>query len=287
MAAFCLIAEGATRLSAPGSTSCADPAADIEVALVSKTGPTTGRVRITGVVKNLGNATWTASRSTHRLQIILAQKNSESRPQGDPAEPPVALAQLAPGQKFRIDHQMNWDASANTTYPKFILRFSDSGQAGASSVTYSPDCRQENNRKEISAVDINKLFGPRPPAGQPLMAQSYRLLGGGGVNTVETILAYNKTSPAAGKITASVAAPYRGTADEVPITGNTGSAKIRVQIPCDHKDVSSLPSRPVSITYRLWNSLGQPGTSRWVAGFSTEQSIPYSELCVARPAARR
>ena len=131
--------------------------------------------------------------------------------------------------------------------------------------TPSPTVRivvKKNNRREISAADINKLFGPRPLAGQPLIAQSYRLLGGAGVNTVETMLAYNKTSPAAGKISASVAAPYRGIADEVAITGNTGSAKIRVQIPCDHNDISGVPSRPVAIAYRLWNSLGLPDTSR-------------------------
>ena len=107
-----------------------------------------------------------------------------------------------------------------------------------------------------------------------------------GANTVEALLGYSKTSAAAGKITASVSAPYRGIADEVPIEGNSGSARIRVHIVCDIQNDSTVPTRPVDITYRLWGSLGLPGSSSWVVSFSTEQSIPYSELCGAAPATR-
>ena len=286
LAAFSLGAEAADGSSAPASISCADPAADIEMTLISKTGPATGRVRITGVVKNLGTATWIATSPTHRLQMVLAQKDSEAHPQGDPVEPPVAITQLSPGQQFRIDHQMDWDTSKSASYPGFIVKFSDSGRIGAYPARYHPDCRTDNNRKEISAADINKLFSSAAPSGKPLTIQSYRLLGGVGVNTVEALLGYRKTSAAAGKITAAVAAPYRGTSDEVPIEGNSGGARIRVHIPCDIQNASTVPARPVDITYRLWGSLGLPGSSSWVVSFSTEQSIPYSELCGAAPITR-
>lgn len=267
-------------------SACADPAADIEVALVSRTGPVTGRVRITGIVRNLGSVAWTPTSPSHRLQMVLAVKSSEAPPNGVPAEPPIAIAQLSPGQQFRIDHQMDWEANKNTAYPKFIVRFSDLGQVGVYPASYSPDCRSDNNRKEITAADINRLFTPAPSAVQPLALQSYRLLGGVGVNTVEATLVYKKISAAAGKLTASVAAPYSGTADQVPMAGSSGSVKIRVYIPCEHKDASSLPSRPVAITYSLWSRLSFPGGSNWVASFSTEQSIPYSELCTAQSFAR-
>jgi len=181
---------------------------------------------------------------------------------------------------------MNWDTSKSTSYPRFIVKFSDSGRIGAYPARYHPDCRTDNNRKEVTAADINKLFGPAAPSGKPLTVQSYRLLGGVGVNTVEALLGFSKTSAAAGKITTSVAAPYRGTSDEVPIEGNSGSARIRVHIPCDIQNASTVPSRPVDITYRLWGSLGLPGSSSWVVSYSTEQSIPYSELCSAAPVTR-
>jgi hypothetical protein len=281
LAAFSLGAEAADGSPALASITCADPTADIEMTLISKTGPATGRVRITGVVKNLGTATWIATSPSHRLQMVLVQKDSEANPPGNPVQPPIAIAQLSPGQQFRIDHQMNWDTSKSTSYPRFIVKFSDSGRIGAYPARYHPDCRTDNNRKEVTAADINKLFGPAAPSGKPLTVQSYRLLGGVGVNTVETLLGYSKTSAAAGKVTVSVAAPYRGTSDEVPIEGNSGSARIRVHIPCDIQNASTVPARPVDITYRLWGSLGLPGSSRWVVSFSTEQSIPYSELCGA------
>jgi len=279
LATFSLGAHASDGSSAPSSITCADPAADIEIALISKTGPTTGRVRITGIVKNLGSATWISSSPSHRLQMVLVQKNSAANSPGHPAEPPIAIVELLPGRQIRIDHQLNWNTSKNTSYPRFIVKFSNTGRIGAYPARYHPDCRTDNNRKEVTASDINELFGPAEPSGKPLTVQSYRLLGGVGVNTVEAVLGYSKTSAAAGKITASVAAPYSGSSSQIPIEGKSGSAVIRVHIPCDIQNASAVPSQPVDITYRLWGSLGVPGSSKWVVSFSTGQSIPYSELC--------
>ena len=272
-----MVAEGAVS-SAPGAIPCADPAADIELALISKSGPGSGRVRITGVVKNLGNAAWVATSPSHRLQVVLAQRNSKARPEGEPVQPAIAIQQLAPGQQYRIDHQVDWETAKHASYPRFIVRFFDSGQVGARPAAYSLDCRSANNRKEITAADINWLFQPAAPE-KPLKTQSYRLLGGVGVNTVETQLAYNRSSANAGKLTASVAAPYSGTSDEVPISGKSGTAQIRVHIPCDVNETSDPNARPVTITYQLWGSLSLPGGSGWVPSFSVEQSIPYRAFC--------
>ena len=272
-----LVAEGAVS-SAPGAIPCADPAADIELALISKSGPGSGRVRITGIVKNLGNAAWVATSPSHRLQIVLARRNSGASLDGEPVQPAIAIQQLAPGQQYRIDYQTNWDTDKKDSRPGFIVRFFESGQVGAQPASSRPDCRSDNNRKEIAAADIDRLFQPAEPV-KSLKAQSYRLLGGVGVNTVETQLAYNRSSSSTGKLTASVAAPYAGTSDEVPINGSSGTAKIRVHIPCDVKETSDPNARPVTITYRLWGSLSLPGGSGWVPSFSVEQSIPYRALC--------
>lgn len=275
---FGLTVEGWAASSASSAIPCADPAADIELALISKSGSTTGRVRITGIVKNLGVIPWTATSPSHRLQVVLAQMNSKTQPEGEPVQPAMAIRQLAPGQQYRIDYQTDWNTDKKESYPRFILRFSDSGRVGARPVSYRPDCRADNNRKEITAADINRLFQPPVPE-KALKVQNYRLLGGVGVNTVETQFVYKRSSASAGKLTASVAAPYSGTSDEVPISGNNGTAKIRVHIPCDVKETSGFSARPVTITYRLWGSLSLPGGSGWVPSFSTEHSIPYRELC--------
>jgi len=219
--------------------------------------------------------------------MVLAQQDSAALPDGKPVEPAIAIAQMKPGEQFKIDHQVNWDARTNATYPKFIVRVFNVGRIGAHVVLSSLDCRADNNRREVTAADINKLFGPVMPTGQPLKVQGYRLLGGVGVNTVEAMLAYSRASSAAGKITASVAAPYSGISDDVPIEGRSGIARIRVNIPCDDEDGSNRPPPPVTIFYRLWGSLGLPGATGWVVSFSTEHVIPYREVCPARPRTRQ
>ncbi len=100
---LCLGAGAVFAASASGAKPCADPAADIEIALISKTGPTTGRVRITGIVSNNGSAAWVATSRSHRLQMVLARKDSATRPDGIPVEPAIAIAQLKPGERFKID----------------------------------------------------------------------------------------------------------------------------------------------------------------------------------------
>ena len=283
---LCLSAGVASGAPSSGAQHCADPEADVQIALISKNGPTTGRVRITGIVKNTGSASWVATSPSHRLRMVLTQQDSAALPDGKPVEPAIAIAQMKPGEQFKIDHQVNWDARVNAAYPKFIVRVFNVGRIGAHVVLSSLDCRADNNRREVTAADINKLFGPSMPAGQPLEVQGYRLLGGVGVNTVEATLAYSRATSAAGKITASVAAPYSGISDDVPIEGKSGSARIRVNIPCDNKDGSNRPPPPVTIFYRLWSSLGLPVSTSWVSSFSTEHAIPYREVCPARPPVR-
>lgn len=278
---FSLVAEGAVS-SAPGAIPCADPAADIELALISKTGPSAGRVRITAVVKNLGNAAWTATSPSHHLQMVLARRDDGARPEGEPLQPAIAIRQLLPGQQYRIDHQLDWEAGKHAAYPRFLARFSDAGQAAARHTPLRPDCRPDNNRREITVADIDKLF--QPPAPPLLKIESYRLLGGVGVNTVETRLVYRRVAANVAKLTASVAAPYTGTSDDVPLSGDSGTAKIRVHIPCDAQETPGTNPPPVTITCRSWSTLGLLGGSGWVPGFSVEQSIPYRELCGPGPA---
>ncbi|MDH3513721.1 MAG: hypothetical protein OEM83_02495 [Gammaproteobacteria bacterium] len=279
-AAFSPAAESQTP-STPGPTRCADPAADNEVVLVSKFGPASGRVRITGIVTNRGTTAWKPTTSTHRLRMVLASKNSAADPETQLA-PPVDIFQLEPGQQYRIDHQVNWDANLNAAFPKYIVRFSDAGQVGAKAGQYNPNCRTDNDRREIAPSDINRLFVARPPD-PPLRIQDYRLLGGVGINTVETTLSYSKNSANAGKITASVADPDSGTANAIPVSGSTGNTKLRVHVPCDRKNIPNFVQPDVSITYRLWGSLILHGGSGWVPGYSVEQTIPYRELCPIQP----
>lgn len=269
---FGLTAEGRAASSASGAPPCADPAVDVELALIAKSGPGAGRVRVTAIMKNSGNAAWTATGPSHHLQMVL------TRADGAPVQPAIAIRQLAPGQQYRIDHQTNWDVNENGKQPRFIVRFFDSGRAGARPASRRADCRSDNNRRDITAADINRLFEVAPPP-RPLRVQGYRMLGGIGINTVETQLAYHRGSAGAGKLTASVAAPHVGTFDDVAISGNSGTATIRVHVPCEAGGMPGPNPAPVTITYRLWSALTFPGGSGWVPSSSVEQTIPYRELC--------
>lgn len=279
--AMLLIAATTVASAATHPTPCADPAVDIQAVLVSQSGPDTGRVRIIGQVKNLGPEPWIAASRLHRLRMELVTITSASRPHGELVEPPIDIARLDAGGQYRIDHQMDWRMTKEANYPRFLIRFSELGKPERASTR--ADCRSDNNRKEITPADINHLFGAPPVPAIPLKVVSYRLLGGEGINTVESTLAYKRNSPAAGKITASVAAPYSGSSEELSIAGYSGTAPMRVHIPCDRNPASGLPASPVMITYRLWGLISVSGVPSWVAGFSAEQSIPYQELCPTKP----
>lgn len=279
------IAATTAESAATQPTPCADPAADIQAVLVSRTGPDTGRVRITGQIKNLGPEPWISTSRQHRLRMELTTVSSASKPNGELAEPPIDIARLDAGGEYRLDHQLNWRVSKDTTYPRFLIRFTEVGKPERPSSR--ADCRLDNNRKEIAPAEINHLFGAVPAAGIPLKIVGYRLLGGQGINTVETVLAYDRNSPAAGKIMVSVAAPYNGLADEVPIAGNSGQTPMRVHVPCDKDAATTLSTPSVAITYQLWGQASVSGVPSWVASYRVEQSIPYKELCPAMPGANK
>jgi hypothetical protein len=282
LTAFSLFAEGASNPPvSTRPTPCADPAVDIQAVLVSRAGPDTGRVRITGQIKNLGPEPWIAATHQHRLRMELVMIAAPAHPNGELAEPPIDIVRLDAGGQYRIDHQLDWRVSKDATYPRFLIRFTEVGKPVQP--PSRADCRSDNNRKEIASADINYLFSAPPASAIPLKIVSYRLLGGEGINTVESILTYSRNSPAAGKITASVAAPYSGFSEEVSIAGNSGTAPLRVHIPCDRNPASGLPVPPVMITYRLWGLISVSGVPSWVAGFSAEQSIPYRTLCPTKP----
>jgi hypothetical protein len=156
----------------PRQPQCADPAVDIRLLLLSKTAANKGRVRVTGVVTNAGATTWIATTYTHRLRSVLAVKANESYPLGTPVAT-RDLSDLGAGQSVTLDYEIDWEAKANAQYPKFMIRFNETGQVDYQKFPlYRPDCRTDNNVKQISAVDINALFGPLPTPPAPLKIQN-------------------------------------------------------------------------------------------------------------------
>lgn len=149
----------AAKPMVPAQPLCADPAADIQVHLLNTTSPGKGRVRISGVLTNIGQTPWIATSYTHRLRAVLSIKLSEATPHGTPVAS-RNVAPLAVGQQERLDYEMDWEVKPNARYPKFVMRLDETGQAQYDKhPLYKPDCRNDNNVKQITAAELNALFG--------------------------------------------------------------------------------------------------------------------------------
>jgi len=140
---------------------CADPAAHrIDFRIVSKTRlPTsTGRVRITGVVKNVGPDPYISS--DFKPTARLFEGNN-----------PVAVAEqpfgplLAPGQEMTLVYERHWPPKPTGTPSlpppayKLMLGFPKETTAGGPTA----DCNPSNNVKERSGEEINALFRGSTP----------------------------------------------------------------------------------------------------------------------------
>lgn len=269
------VAPAAPLTAVPVQPRCADPAADIRVELLSKTAATSGRVRITGVLRNAGAAAWVPSKYGHRLVAVLAIKTSEAQPNGTPVVSGLSIDGLAPGQERRISYETNWEAKYGAQYPKFLMRFHHSVIPDYSARPgYDPNCRSDNDRKEIAATVVAALFGPLTPPPPPLRAVSHRMSGG----DLEAVLAFAKDGDSAARI--RTGAVPRGTADEVAVSGRSGTATVRVRGVC-----TGTPAGTLQLTHELVVTAGfGPLGSATVSVGSLEQRLSLAALCLAQPA---
>ncbi len=160
-----LLAGKATALS----TECPDPAAvGIEFGIVSRASMKQGTlgsasqrfrgtVRITGVVKNVGQGAYESGREQQEIQLLeisLGSDRAEVVARRD-------FRRLAPGQEAAVQYEREWDASspAEGEFPP-VYRLV---------IVYRPDIRRDenrgnddcdlnNNRMERSGSEINELF---------------------------------------------------------------------------------------------------------------------------------
>jgi hypothetical protein len=129
------------RLSGP------DPVAlRIDFDILSRTGRYTGRVRITGVVRNLGDA------PSGRGAALLSQGGTIVARQFFP--------RLAGGEQVTVSYDRNWDASSPRegrsppTYRLWIVYEPDTPTGG--------DVNLSNNDKTRNGTGINALLRRRP-----------------------------------------------------------------------------------------------------------------------------
>jgi hypothetical protein len=138
---------------------CPDLAAkEIKYQLVRRDSATTGRVRITGVIQNVGNKKYIQS-SRYGHNFSLAESNTSA------VAPPLSsfnisrgfrpVTNLAPGEKMELSYEMDW-YTGNDFPPFYEVKISYYESSNSRGV--NTDCNLTNNRIERGSEAINALF---------------------------------------------------------------------------------------------------------------------------------
>jgi len=145
----------------PPKPTCADPAAhSIGFSVVSKTSPTTGRVRITGVVKNVGPDPYVSH--IFKPTAFLSETNS-FRPKAE-----RTFEKLAHGEEITLVYERDWPPKPPTPLPPTYYLWIDFPPPKTTLGGAEPDCNRSNNHKERNGAEINGLFlGPVAPPPTP------------------------------------------------------------------------------------------------------------------------
>ena len=136
----------------PGRPLCPDPAVrDISFALIARTGPYKGQVRITGLAKNLGGL-YSSRPNQQRVQLteddrVVAQKDF-----------PV----LASGEELTLVYEREWNAyvppGSVSVFPVYKLQILYDPDIASDGNPRNDDCSGGNNFLQRSGSDIQNFF---------------------------------------------------------------------------------------------------------------------------------
>ncbi|MDI1472665.1 MAG: hypothetical protein QMD43_07235 [Thermodesulfovibrio sp.] len=136
---------------------CPDPAVEkIDFTIISKTSQFSGKVRITGVVKNAGLAPYISGANQQAVYLYEIPMGGTARLVAQ-----KKFQNLNPGQQVIITYERNWNASspAEGEFPpsyKVIIAYDPDIRLDGN--PQNDDCNVNNNQKERSGTDINALF---------------------------------------------------------------------------------------------------------------------------------
>jgi hypothetical protein len=135
---------------------CRDPSADsltFQILSHDKAHKTRGRIRVTGVVKNIGNAAFESD--PRQAQALLSEIPAEGGAGTIKAQ--RAIASLAPGASFTLRFERDWD-TAREFPPKFTLLVTYDPDIYMDANKKNDDCNQNNNRRELTGEQINRTW---------------------------------------------------------------------------------------------------------------------------------
>ncbi len=136
---------------------CPDPSASsIDFALVSRATRFTGRVRVTGTVKNVGGAPYVSG--ANQQLALLYEIPLGGRPR---LVAQRAFQNLAPNEVATVTFDRDWNASSPAEGefpPNYRLVISYDPDILLDSNPKNDDCGASNNTRERSSSPVNALF---------------------------------------------------------------------------------------------------------------------------------
>lgn len=130
---------------------CRDPAAQSLTFQILSRSPE-GRIRITGVVRNVGNAVF----ESDPRQAIVALYETHPGARGT-VKAQQSIARLAPNATITLNYELGWSPSSEFP-PTFDLLISYDPDIYLDGNLKNDDCNQANNKKALSGEEINRRW---------------------------------------------------------------------------------------------------------------------------------
>lgn len=136
---------------------CPDPAVQrIDFVIVSKTSQFSGKVKIIGVVKNVGLEPYVSRPNQQAVYLYEV-------PMGGKANLVATkkFQNLNPGQEVKVTYERNWNASSPAEGefpPSYRIVIAYDPDITLDSNPKNDDCNTNNNQMERSGKEINALF---------------------------------------------------------------------------------------------------------------------------------
>jgi hypothetical protein len=145
------------------TTACPDPAAhEIRFRIVRRYTQFRGRIRITGVVKNIGGKAFIAGANQAKAYLYQLPAGVPcANATGGTVVAQRAIVNLAPGATIELSWERDWDSSSPSEgeFPncyRLLITYDPDIYMDASKD--NDDCNQNNNKKDRSGTEINDML---------------------------------------------------------------------------------------------------------------------------------
>jgi hypothetical protein len=147
---------GERGMSAMG---CPDPAAyDIRFQIVQRKDKFNGRVRITGIIKNIGRK---AFKPVHNQAKAYLYEMPPGASTGGKILAQKVIGDLTAGETLSLNYERNWTTtptSGGEFPPIYRLQILYDPDVSKNTNTANDDCSQKNNKKVRNGSEINNMF---------------------------------------------------------------------------------------------------------------------------------